>query len=72
MENRYISQLREHFSVGRVIYDSYWMKYDKVIAFNTPAIGGCVGSWSVTVATCDKDGNIIEEPREHCTAPMPK
>jgi len=73
MNDKYISLLSNYFHVGRVIYSSYWMKYDKVLAFNVPGIGQCdYSNWSVTVATCDKEGNVIGEAREHCTAPMPE
>jgi len=66
------NSLEEYFAIGRVIYSSYWMKYDKVLSFNRPGINGCnYCDWSVTVIECDVNGNPVNgaKPRTHCTHP---
>lgn len=66
--------LNTHFTPGNVIYNSYWMKHDLVLEFNSPAKSLNWSNWDVLVQSCDKDGNVIEgsEPRYHCTYPDSK
>lgn len=65
------ASLALYFAPGNVVYSRYWNDYDLVLSFRHPNAGGEIpwSSWSVTVAHCDADGNLLGEPRTHCTWP---
>lgn len=48
------------FCKGNIIYNSYWRSYDQVISSD---------GFTHTVVSVDKRGNVIGEPRTHCTHP---
>lgn len=70
---RHVNRLKYIFAVNRIIYDKYWRSYSKVLSFDCFPSKISWSHWSVTVITCDINGNPIpgEVERTHCTEPNP-
>lgn len=58
--------LDKHFTVGNVVYLSYWRSYDRVLSY-TREPNSC--SFVVTVCECDADGTMHGKARIHRTWP---
>lgn len=63
-----MNKVREHFTVGNVIFSDYWRQHDVVQAFEENN-----GAWMVTVRGCDATGKVLRgddgRVRRHCTYP---
>ena len=61
---------RKWFKPNNLIYSSYWGHWNKVLHYGEREDSKIKWSnWSVTVITCDKDGNSVSDTKErtHCT-----
>ena len=59
-----IEGVKDFYTPGNIIWNSYWRIRDKVLDFKETESG-----WEVQVQTVDKDGKPEGEPRWHATAP---